>query len=74
MKGVLPFLGWFVGLLMPVQQIFCPDLAAPVSPVQNIIFLTIHFFIMLFIPHSPATWEGRRAGSPVSGRDSLQLY
>jgi hypothetical protein len=30
--------------------------------VQNIIFLIAHFFIS---PHRPATWEGRRSGSPV---------
>jgi hypothetical protein len=35
-----------VGLVVPVQEIF-DALAAPVSPVQNIIFLTAHFFTLL---------------------------
>ncbi len=39
-----PFLGWFVGLVVPVQGVFYPALAALVSPVQNIFFHTVHFF------------------------------
>ncbi len=42
----------------------CPALAALVNPVQNIIFLTVHFFTVS--PHRPATWAGRRTGLPVS--------
>jgi hypothetical protein len=38
------FLGWFVGLIMPVQEIFYPAFAALASPVQNIFLLTAHFF------------------------------
>jgi hypothetical protein len=34
------------GLVVPVQEIFVA-LAPPVSPVQNIIFLTAHFFTLL---------------------------
>jgi hypothetical protein len=41
-----------------------PALAALVSIVKNIIFLTVHLFT-LFV--HLATWAGRRAGSPVSG-------
>jgi hypothetical protein len=40
-------------------------LAALVSPVQNIIFLTAHFFDIIS-PHRPASWAGSRDGSPVS--------
>jgi hypothetical protein len=37
------FLGWFFGLVLPVQEIFIrPSLAALVGPVQNILFLA-HF-------------------------------
>jgi hypothetical protein len=41
MKG--PFLGWLVGLVVPVPEILYPALAALVSPIQNIFFLTPHF-------------------------------
>jgi hypothetical protein len=44
---------------------FCPALAALVSQVQNIIFLTEHFFTFL-VPMAHATWAGGRAGSPIS--------
>jgi hypothetical protein len=47
MKGVLP---WLVRWSRPAGTIdFCPALAALVSPVQNIIFLTPHFFT-IFVP------------------------
>jgi hypothetical protein len=43
LKG--PFLGWFVGLVVPVQEIFCSTMAALVGPVQKMFFLTtIHYF------------------------------
>jgi hypothetical protein len=32
---------------MPVQSIFCPALAALVSPIKNIIFFTAHLFTLL---------------------------
>jgi hypothetical protein len=35
MKGVLP-LGWFIELVVPVQEIFVFELAGVVGPVQNI--------------------------------------
>jgi hypothetical protein len=41
MKGVL-FHGWFVGLVVPVQEIFFPALAALVGPVFYIIFSPHH--------------------------------
>ncbi len=44
---------------------FCPALAALVSPVQNIIFLTAHFYTLL-VSIAPTTCTGSRAGSPVS--------
>jgi hypothetical protein len=40
-------------------------LAALVGPVRNIFFLTAHYFNS-FVPHQPASWAGRRTGSPVS--------
>jgi hypothetical protein len=42
------FLGWYVGLGVPVQEIFVV-LAALVGPEQNIFFLTEHFFSS-FVP------------------------
>jgi hypothetical protein len=54
--GVLPWLVCWTRRSGTID--FCLALAALVSPVQNIIFLTAHFFT--------ATWAGRRAGSPVS--------
>jgi hypothetical protein len=61
------FLGCFVGLVVPVQSIFCPALAALVSPVQNIIFNTIHFFTLLV----PIAQQPGQAG--MLGRLSLYL-
>ncbi len=65
MKG---FLSWLVHLTRRAGTIhFYPALAALVGPVHNIIFLTAHFFTLLeFRTHRLATWEGSRAGSPVS--------
>jgi len=40
-------------------------LAALDGPVQNISFLTVHYFKCLWT-HRPASWAGSRAGSPVS--------
>ncbi len=63
MKGVLP---WLVRWTHRAGTIdFCPALAALISQVQNIIFLTAHFFTFISL-HRPETWAGRRAGSPVS--------
>jgi hypothetical protein len=44
---------------------FFSALAAQVGPVQNIIFLTVHYFNFL-CPHHPASRAGSRAGSPIS--------
>jgi hypothetical protein len=38
------FLGWFVGPILAVQEVFYPALAALVGPVQNSFFLTVHYF------------------------------
>jgi hypothetical protein len=51
MKGILPH-GWFVGLLVPVQEIYHSVLAALVGSIQNVFFLTIHYFNSL--PPSPS--------------------
>ncbi len=57
MRGGLP---WLVSWTRRAGTIdFCLALAALVSSVHNIIF---HFIS----PYRPATWTGRRAGSPVS--------
>ncbi len=50
------------------RTFFCPALAPLVSPVPNIIFLTVHFF-NLFVPIAQ---EPRQAG--VLGRLSLCLW
>jgi hypothetical protein len=44
----------------------CSTLAALVGPVQNIYFLNVYFFSSFVPGHRPASWAGRRAGSPVS--------
>ncbi len=45
---MIGFFPWLVCLTRRAGTIdFCPALAALVSPVQNIIFLTIHFFTLL---------------------------
>jgi hypothetical protein len=49
-----PFIGRFLSCLGCSSQ----------PSIQNI-FLTVHFFNFIS-PLSPATWAGRRAGSPVS--------
>jgi hypothetical protein len=64
MRDVLP---WLVRWARRVGAIdFCSALAALVSAVQNINFLTAHFFMRFISPHRPATWSGIRAVSPVS--------
>jgi hypothetical protein len=57
MKGVCP---WLVRWAFRAgTRDFRPALAALVGPVQNI-------FSQYNCPHCPASWEGSRAGSPVS--------
>jgi hypothetical protein len=63
MKEVLP---WLVRWAHRAgTRDFYPALAAPVSPVQNIIFpqRTLFQFICL---NGPATWAGSHAEPPVS--------
>jgi hypothetical protein len=43
MKGVLTVLGWFWACRASTRD-FCSALAVLVSPVQNIFFLTVHYF------------------------------
>jgi hypothetical protein len=45
MKGVLPRLGCWARSAGTTD--FCPALPALVSPIQNIIYLTAHFFTLL---------------------------
>jgi hypothetical protein len=65
--GVLP--NWFIGIVVPVQYIAVRlALAALVSPVKNIIFVTVHFFTFL-VPIA------QQPGQPgVLGRLSLCLW
>jgi hypothetical protein len=61
------FLGWFVGLVAPVQRDFCPVLAALVGPAQNIFLLTIPY-LTSFLPIA------QQAGQAVvPGRLSLNM-
>jgi hypothetical protein len=62
MKGV----GWFIGLVMPVQEIFSA-LATLAGPVQKFVFLTVHYF-SYFVPI--AQQAGQAA---VRGRLSLNV-
>ncbi len=65
MKGVLP---WLVRWTRRAgTKDFCPALAAIVSPAQNVIFLTVHFFTLLV----PIAQQPGQAG--VLGRLSLCL-
>jgi hypothetical protein len=43
MKGVVQELVWFIGLFMPIQEIFSLSLAAR-GPVQTNFSLTLHYF------------------------------
>ncbi len=53
---------------------FCLVLAALVNPVKNIFFpYRTQPYCNLMWPHCPATWEGSRAGSPLSDCVSLDL-
>ncbi len=63
MKGVLPWLVLWTRRACTLD--FCPALAALVSPVKNIIFLTVHFFTLLV----PIAQQPGQAG--VLGRLSL---
>jgi hypothetical protein len=58
-----PFLGWFVGLIVRVQEIFVLPWLPLAGPVQD--FSSLY---AISIPLSPrqASWAGSRAGSPVS--------
>ncbi len=65
MKG--SFLGWFVGLVVPVQEIFVLAFAAPVGQVHNIFSFTVHYFNS-FVPIA------QQAGQTVVlGRLSLSM-
>jgi hypothetical protein len=68
MNGVLP---WLVQWTCRAGTIdFCPALAALVSHVQNIIFLTAHTLFHFISPHRPAT----SMQAVVLGRLSMCLW
>jgi len=45
---------------------FYSALAAMVSPIQNILFLTLDYIFQFMCSHRPATWAGSCVGPPVS--------
>jgi hypothetical protein len=59
-----PSFGWFTGLVVLVQEIFSPALAALVGPVQ--FFFSRQTLFQFICLHLPASWASSRAGSPVS--------
>jgi hypothetical protein len=64
MKGILP---WLIPCARRAgTRDYYPVLAALVSVVQNIFFLTVHYFNLCVCPHRPTTWADSRAGPPVS--------
>jgi hypothetical protein len=64
MKGVL--LPWLIRWARrAVKKYFYPDLAALVSPVQNIFFLTSHYFALI-VPIAQQPGQAFEPGSPVS--------
>ncbi len=52
-----------VGLVVPVQEIFCSALAALVGPVQNIFFLHRTLF-HFFCPHRTVSWARQPGRQP----------
>jgi hypothetical protein len=66
MKGV--FLGRFVGLVVPIQELSVLPLTALVGPQQNIFLLNIHYFDS-FVPIAQQAGQ-----SAVLGRLSLNVY
>jgi hypothetical protein len=38
----------FIGLVVPVQENFCPALADLINPIQNIIFLYLTSFVLIY--------------------------
>jgi hypothetical protein len=63
MKG--PFLGWFVGIVVPVQENFV--LVAPSRSITNIFVLTVHHFNS-FVPIAQQAVQ-----AVVLGRLSLSM-
>jgi hypothetical protein len=56
------FVGWFVGLVDAGTRDFYPALNALINPVQNILFLIVHYFnLCVPIAQQPgqATFQGR---------------
>ncbi len=66
-----PFLGCFVGLVLPLQEFFV--LPWLLKSAQHEIHFSSPIFQFL-CPHRPANWAGRRAGSPVYYCVSLVFF
>ncbi len=68
-EGVLP---WLVRCAHRAgKRDFYPALAALVSPVENIFFLTLHYFNLCISTTQQPGWAGSRAEPPVSECVSL---
>jgi hypothetical protein len=64
MKGVLSFLGWFVGHVVRYKMfLFCPCCSS--RPSTKYFFPHRPLFRFL-CPNRPTSWAGSRGGSPVS--------
>jgi hypothetical protein len=50
------FLGWFAGLVVPIQEIFVLPWLLIVGPVQNIVFLIARYF-NFFVPIAQQPWQ-----------------
>ncbi len=59
-KRMGSFLGGFFGLVVPVQEVLVLPLAALVGPVQNIFFITAHYFNS-FVPIAQQRQAGQAA-------------
>jgi hypothetical protein len=64
MKGVIPWLVRWAG--RAGTRDFYPAVASLISPVQNMFFLPVYYFMQFMCPRRPATWAGSRAGPPFS--------
>jgi hypothetical protein len=59
------FLGWFVEISVPVQQIFVSCLGCSSQP-GTIYYFPHRTLFHLISPHRPTTWAGNRDGSSVT--------
>ncbi len=60
-----PFLGWFVRLIVPIQD-FCPPCLGCSNWLSTEYFFPHCTLFHCICPHRPASWAVSRAASPVS--------